>query len=415
MPDRAENHAKALTTLERLLEVPTAELGVALSFATDAVADALEADKVDAFLYDPTRDTLVAIGSSHQPLSAMQHKLGLDVLPISNGGRVVWVYEHGETFVTGRLDLDAEELRGPKEALGIRSKIGVPLRVGGELRGMVMIASQRPEFYSPADVKFAESVVRWVGLVAHRAELIEEIGRNAAEQGRRAAAEELVTVLAHDLRNHLNPIDLRLQVLRRRAHAGQRAADVGELDTVRRSLDRLRRMVDDLLDVARVEQGLLRVDLRPIELVTLVEETAALIESPEHLIEVRTGEPSLVVEADAGRIRQCLENLLSNAVKHSPRGSPVAVEVLSQPTDDAEMAKIVVVDEGPGIPDELIPRIFERFVSGAEDGGGLGLGLYLAKSIAVLHGGTLEVSSTRGRGARFTLTLPCASRRSEPD
>src|SRR3954452_19351015 len=138
--------ARALTTLQRLLEIPAANVQTALTHAANAIADALRADKVDAFLYDDSRDSLVALGTSTQPLSTLQKKLGLDVLPVSNGGRVVHVYKTGKTFTTGRLDLDPEELRGPKEALGIRSKIGVALEVGGKRRGMMMIASLKPEF-----------------------------------------------------------------------------------------------------------------------------------------------------------------------------------------------------------------------------------------------------------------------------
>ncbi len=80
---------RLLETLERLLELPAADLQVTLTHATDLVARALAADKVDAFLYDPARDSLVAISSSNQPLSALQRRHGLDVLPLANGGRVV--------------------------------------------------------------------------------------------------------------------------------------------------------------------------------------------------------------------------------------------------------------------------------------------------------------------------------------
>src|SRR5436190_4201192 len=127
-----------LETLQRLLEIPAADLKVALSQACDAVAAALAADKVDAFVYEPERDCLVAVGSSTQPLSAKQKRHGLDVLPVSNGGRVVYVYQTGQTYVTGHLEDDMDELRGVREALAIRSKIGVPLEVGGNRRGMMM-------------------------------------------------------------------------------------------------------------------------------------------------------------------------------------------------------------------------------------------------------------------------------------
>src|SRR3954467_1159929 len=101
-----------LVTLQRLLEIPAADLQSALTHATNALAEALQADKVDAFLYDERRDSLVAVGTSTQPLSNLQKKLGLDVLPLSNGGRVVYVYKTGEVFRTGDLQQDPEELKG---------------------------------------------------------------------------------------------------------------------------------------------------------------------------------------------------------------------------------------------------------------------------------------------------------------
>src|SRR5947209_17278203 len=105
-----DNSNRLLETLERLLAIPAAELDNALSYACNAVGDALHADKVDAFLYDDSRDCLVALGTSSTSLSTLQKKLGLDVLPVSNGGRVVYVYKTGNTFVTGHLTDDPEEL-----------------------------------------------------------------------------------------------------------------------------------------------------------------------------------------------------------------------------------------------------------------------------------------------------------------
>src|SRR5690348_10041441 len=101
---------KALETLEKLLEIPAADLDLALAEACDRIAEALDADKVDAFLHDASRDSLVALGSSHQPLTALQKKAGLDVLPIANAGRVVHVFTTGNTYVHGHVESDLEEL-----------------------------------------------------------------------------------------------------------------------------------------------------------------------------------------------------------------------------------------------------------------------------------------------------------------
>jgi len=403
---------RLLETLERLLELPGAELESTLVHACDFIAGATGADKVDAFLYDATRDSLVAVGSSNQPLSALQKRLGLDVLPLSNGGRVVHVFQTGQTFVTGRLDDDPDELRGVREGLRIRSTLGVPLTVAGVRRGLIMVASLAPDFFSEDDVRFAETVARWTAIVAHRAELVQDISRNAAEHGRRAAAEELVTVIAHDLRNLVAPIDLRLHLLRRRAHDDARAEDIADLDVIQRGLRRLGAMVADILDVARIDQGLFTGAREPTDVVALIEEIARRLESPSHPVVLgvqSTG--AVMVAADAERLRQCLENLIGNAIQKSPKDAQVEVRVATQRREDGEWALVEVIDQGPGIPEEIRPHIFERFVKGADREGGLGLGLYLAKHIATMHGGELTFDAGPRTGARFILTLPCAEPR----
>src|SRR5690349_14518864 len=111
-----DDQRRLLETLERLLEIRATDLRLALSESADLVASALSADKVDAFLYDSTRDSLVALGSSNQPLTQMQKRLGLDVLPVANRGRSVEVFETGRTYVNGRVDRDTDELRGIRDA-----------------------------------------------------------------------------------------------------------------------------------------------------------------------------------------------------------------------------------------------------------------------------------------------------------
>ena len=113
----------------------------------------------------------------------------------------------------------------------------------------------------------------------------------------------------------------------------------------------------------------------------------------------------VVVAADPDRLKQCLENIVSNAIRHSPRGGSVTIEIGRQKRTEGEVARIEVRDQGPGIPDEMLPRIFERFSAGPGSPG-LGLGLYLARRIAGAHGGELTASSPPGAGARFTLLLP---------
>jgi two-component system, OmpR family, sensor kinase len=407
-PSRSQlaDGGRLLDTLESLLALPSAELTSALTHACDLVAAAVRADKVDAFLYDPPRASLAAIGSSSQPLSALQRSLGLDVLAVANGGRLVGVYENGETFVSGQLEDDEEEVRGIRESLKVRSVVAVPLQVGPERRGVLAVASQQPRFFSAEDVRFIEIVVRWVGMLVHRAELVAEIARNALEHGRRAAAEELVTVLAHDLRAMLNPIGFRLSMMQSRAEEQGRSDDAEDAKAANAGLQRLARMINNILDSARIERGMFYLDRRPVALVRLCRELARLLATPGQPVEViGRSDEELMVEGDRERLSQALENIVSNAIQYSPRNTPVELTLQGESRADGPWVKVVVRDEGPGIATDVLPRIFDRFSSGQRSAG-LGLGLYLAKQIAVAHGGSLTVESTMGQGAWFTLELP---------
>lgn len=393
-----------LETLERLLAIQVADLRSALIHCCDLVAGALHAEKVDAFLHDSAKDTLVAVGSSTQPLSALQRKLGLDVLPVSNGGRVVWVYQTGKTHFTGRLDEDTEEVKGIKEALQVRSQIGIPLDVDGHRRGMMMIASRQHDFFTADDVRFAETIARWVATVTRNAEMSQEIARNAVEQGRRAVADELVTVLAHDLRNLVSPVVARLQLMRFRAQNDHRDRDVADCEAAERATTRLSRLITDLLDVARLDQGVLQLNSQPIDLAGLAGDAARALATPEHEVRVNaTGQ--VMVSADPDRLRQCIDNVLSNAIRHSPHGAEVTMFVRLEHGVDRTWGCLEIHDQGPGIPADILPRIFERFVAGPSSSG-LGLGLYLAKRIAVAHGGDLIAHSSPGAGAQFALRVP---------
>jgi two-component system OmpR family sensor kinase len=399
-----------LATLQRLLELPAGDLQTALTHATNALAEALQADKVDAFLYDERRDSLVAVGTSTQPLSNLQKKLGLDVLPLSNGGRVVYVYKTGEVFRTGDLQQDPEELKGIKEGLKIHSKLGVPLRVDGQLRGMVMVASLKMDFFSEADETFARSAVGWVGMVTHRSELVRNIEEAAVQQGRTTAAEEIITVLAHDIRNYVAPVSLRLYTLRRRAEMDQRLEYVEDVNVALRGVARLNGLVANLLDVARLDRGLFDLDTEPVDLAAIAKEAASLLSTADNPIVVKSSDAVIVI-ADRARIRQCLENLLGNAVRHSPRNAPVSVFISRLNEDGREWGQMQVIDEGPGIAEEIRPHIFERFVSGRGQKAGLGLGLYLAQRIATSHGGQLTADQAPGKGARFVIKLPLLNER----
>jgi len=390
---------------ERFLQLPTSSVERTLSGAADLVASYLGADKVDVFVYDRGRATLIAIGASHQPLTSLQKSAGLDVMPLANGGRVVEVFETGQPFLAGDQQNDPDELKGVREVLRVQSQIAVLMEIGSVRYGVLSVTSQTRDRWGPAELAFTRAVTRWVGIVAHRAQLLVEVEKNAREAGRRGAAEELVTIVAHDLRNYLAPLGMRLGTLRVRAERDGRVDDVRDVDRSLMSVSRIDGFISDLLDVARIDHGLFALHPEPVELATLAEEVAA-INSTAHARVLVDAPERLVVSADAQRIRQCLENLVSNALGHTPEGSTVFVSITRVHREGRAYARIDVLDEGPGIPADILPHVFERFVSGKRLQGGMGLGLYVGKRIAVMHGGNLTVDASVRRGACFSLMLP---------
>lgn len=393
-----------LYTLQELLRIDAIELKDALGRATDLLIRATGADKIDAFIYDPASQTLVALGTSHTPMGIHQRNIGLDRMPIANGGRAVEVFETGKSYHTGRADQDPGVLMGIKNGLCVRSIMAVPLHVNSDRQGVLMAASAQPDHFSENDCLFFEAVARWVGMVAHRAELAERVTREAAHSARRMAADELITLLAHDLGNYLTPLKGRIDVVRQRACRQERERDVHDLDEAARSIGRLHQLVSQLLDTGRLDQGIFALSLQLADLVPLIHQVATNLSSNRTQVILRVPD-ELVLQADAGRLCQALENLVSNAIKYSPEGAPVVMTLLEQQSQNGPRALITVRDEGPGIASELLPSLFNRFVAGSGSRG-LGLGLYLARSIVEAHGGTLEVESEAGRGSTFTLSLP---------
>jgi two-component system, OmpR family, sensor kinase len=399
-----ETRNKLLWTLEQLLAIEATELTSTLDQASQLMAEALAADKIDAFLYDASSATLVAIGTSQTPMARHQVSIGLDRLPVANGGRAVEVFQTGVPYFTGRVDLDEGELVGIRKALGVRSAIMVPLQIGATRRGVLAAASARLDAFTSGDARFLDAVSRWVGMVAHRAELVESIRQEAVNEGMRMAAEELILVLAHDLGNHLTPLAGRIDMICRRARAEGNKRHIEDVTAAQSAIVRLRRLVSDLLDVGRLERGIFSLSLQTVDLVPLVQQAARMLETDVSRVRLDLPE-ALVVTADPDRIRQIVENLITNAINHSPKGLPVDVEARSEARHNGDWAVIVVRDQGPGISSDLLPRLFTRFARGPESTG-LGLGLYLAHSLAVAHGGTLEAESTLGQGSSFRLSLP---------
>lgn len=222
--------------------------------------------------------------------------------------------------------------------------------------------------------------------------------------------EEFLSVVSHELRTPLTTLNMVSHLLRHHPHEGDPAWH-GATEHMDRAIHRLDRLVGDLVQTSRIQGGQLEVHIDACNLSQVcqqvVEEQRMLMGHP---IMLEAAQALVMVPGDAERIGQVLTNLLSNAVKYSPASVPVLVHL----TSDGRVARVSVQDAGTGIAPEVQGRIFERFfrVRGARimqgSGVGLGLGLFIAKSIIEQHGGTIGVESAPGVGSTFWFALPCA-------
>ena len=246
--------------------------------------------------------------------------------------------------------------------------------------------------------------------LAERRRALEEQNQRLRESERLKS--ELVSIVSHEIRTPLASILGFTSVLLQR--------DVSEEDR-RRFLEiigtearRLTALLDEFLDVQRLEGGPLELALSEVDVSALVRTQVALFsaESDKHWLELHLPDDPLVVEGDAGRLAQVFSNLISNAIKYSPDGGPV--EVSGQQEDG--VVKIRVRDEGFGIPPEAHDRIFTKFYRGTAASRGIagsGLGLALARSVVEAHGGSIDFESRVGVGTVFSVELPVGTRRFE--
>ncbi|HEY9532448.1 MAG TPA: ATP-binding protein, partial [Burkholderiales bacterium] len=217
--------------------------------------------------------------------------------------------------------------------------------------------------------------------------------------------DEFIATLSHELRNPLAPLRHALDVLRLWGAGG---ASATTLEIMERQVKHLARLVDDLLEMSRITRGAfeLRRERLPVSAVVAhaVETSEPSIRAARHRLALSLPGETLWVDGDAVRLAQILANLLDNAAKYTPAGGEISVSA----RHDGGAIEVVVSDNGEGISPEALPRLFEMFSRGGRaSGGGLGIGLALARHLAQMHGGTLQARSEGlGKGAQFILRLP---------
>ncbi len=297
-----------------------------------------------------------------------------------------------------------------------RALAAITLEVGGALQGVLLIAFAEPREFDPADRMFLQALGDTLGFALERDRLnrdLDRVRRGKDQLDRDRAHEEeassnLMSVVAHEIRTPLTAIKAYTEALLDNLK-NDRAPRERFLGIINDECDRLTRLVTDILDLSKLEAGQRPLRLARFKLAELVGETLESLApaSSGRQIDVQVDVPGdLTPEADRDLVRRLLVNLIGNAIKFSPPSSRVRVVG----HDRGEVWVGSVEDEGPGIPADELPHVFERFFrtrqAGESDTDGTGLGLAISRGIVELHGGRIWVEPVEPHGSRFCFELP---------
>jgi signal transduction histidine kinase len=403
--DLSEAFAQA-TDLDSLLRTVLAR-SVALYEAADAAA---------LFLYNPDEDCLMArasIGYEIEPLSRVRLKPGEAIVGKVFRRRQALLCANPEEIASNTANFQKEN-RAHFEAArpGVRqprSAMCAPLIAKDSVLGAFMLVNLRRQgAFSAADLRFLQAVAHQIAIVLENARLWSEVSRAQAQAEASHLKDEFLASISHQLLTPITSIKAAADLLTASLAKGGKASD-SLIGSIARNTQRLQSLVEELLDLARLNRGEASLSREPWDLKTIVRESAAAIEplagGKEQALRVETPPSSCPVLADRGRVEQALMNLLSNSCKFTPRYGHIKVTL----QDKGREYLVGVADDGPGIPPVEQRRIFERFYSNSRGPGektGAGLGLAIAKTVVELHGGRIWVKSQGGRGSTFFFTLP---------
>ena len=299
--------------------------------------------------------------------------------------------------------------------LGLRSRLTAPLLVGSTAVGLISFVRREADAFSAEEVELVSLIGRLAATAVQNIRSYDAERRTVEELRRLSALRaDFVSLVSHELRSPMAAVIGAAQTLQQRWRELSPEQRASFLELIADETSRLADLIADVLDTSRIEAGTFTYRFDDLDVGELAEEAVASAALGQDEVEIRAvvHRPLPDVRGDRVRLRQVFANLIENAVKWSEGGEHVDVEVS---TTNGRVV-IGVRDRGPGIPREEHGVIFEKFgrAKGGAGRAGTGLGLFIARSIAEAHGGTVEVRSVPGQGATFTLTLPGLARNPHP-
>ncbi len=394
MSTQMTDAAQLLANYERIIEISrqlnsTLEHRSLLHQIISAVTEIVGTEAASIMLLDPnTGELRFEIASNINP-----NTMDTLIVPIE-GSIAGWIVTHGEPRVIEDVDQEPEHFNQVDSAIKFKTRnlLGVPLRTHKKVIGVLQAVNKR------GGGKFTDQDINTLTILASQAGI-------AIENARLFRQSDFIAEMVHELRAPLAALKASIALLSRPDLPEHKRAEIQTL--LGSETDRLIRLTTDFLDLAQLESGRTRLDIKPFELYKLLNESADVImqQATDKGLTVHVPQGELMIEGDRGKLKQVLLNLLTNAVKYNrPKGS-ITLRVIS----NAESAEIHVQDTGYGLSPEDQKQMFQKFFRAAETADstqGTGLGLAITKHIVEAHGGQIWLESTQGVGTTFFVSLP---------
>ncbi len=400
---------------EMLLElagIQDLELQPFLQTVADAIKSSLRVHDVELVLLDGDRRNVMCVGRTRgSRLERESSELLGKPLPSSS-----WTSEilaTGQPFLCNDVMLEPR-LKAEFQNSRTRSLLAVPILVGGERRGILRVATTQPGSFGSEDLAFLSLISAQVGLSVERSDLTRRQLEVSRQQARQQVRQEFLGIVSHELKTPVAVLKAYTELLMRKAEIEpERASDQDVLGRMLEQADRMLAMIEQLLDLQKIESGLFSLEVSRFDLVDVARRVAENLQLTysSHRV-VFEAEDGIVVQADKRRMEEVLSNLMENAVKYSPAGSQVVVTVGTRPAlrSGGKEAIVSVADQGVGIPSQDLTHIFDRFYQGRgrlyRGHVGLGLGLYIAREIIERHNGQVWAESVEDKGSTFYFTIP---------
>ncbi len=287
--------------------------------------------------------------------------------------------------------------------------LGIPLTVDQRSLGALIFVRFGGPAFSQENIKLAEFIALQISLLVERQNLQKEYHRLEAQHVQNQIQQDFISTITHELRSPLGFIKGYATTLLRSDTTWDQATQQEFLEIIDQETDQLQELIENLLDSARLQSGHLDMRFQPVRLDALMNDVIMRsdLHQPNLKIKVEVSKDLPTIQGNPNRLSQVFENLLSNASKYAPDS---VVEIKIEQSD--QQVYIGVRDHGPGIPEEYLPFIFNRFFRNPDQPPnirGTGLGLYICKQIMQAHNGEITATSRVGDGTTFHLTLPCCS------